>query len=400
MDLIAFSKTGRVSKKRLRHIRGVFVAALVALAAGIFHGHAGALPSLIGQDFCKYQTVTCSKSLPAITKDKIDLFLLIGSSNMAGRAMPLKADSIPDPQVINCMIGWGGWMNTIEPSRLPTERVYGDLVKGGQSCGFAFGKKYVELHPDRYVGLLCCGQIGFMLGAFTGKKFGLTSAWGPIFGLNENGQKTGIDLIDFATSQGYHKWGGIVVVNNPRGLDPSQYASGLKKMIDSARVWLKEPTIPVVVAEPAPFEMKGEPTQFSIGAVNGKKWYDAVHDLPNQVPNTAFIKTDDCKSLIESGEQPIDIYVDSVTHFDHTSNIKMGQRFAEAFLLLDKSNSSVKFSAGSISKGRVDNHRGLSICFGTPRMLKQNSASALYDMRGKVVQQRSSLRGIWIVTRR
>jgi hypothetical protein len=397
MDFVTFSKLN-LNLNKLMHAIGV--TGIIGLVAGIFESDAGTLPSLIGQDFCAYKTVSCTKPLPAATKGKIDLFLLIGSSNMVGRARPLKADSIADPRVINCMIGWGGWMNTIEPATLPTERVYGDLIKAGQSCAFAFGKRYVELHPDRYAGLICGGQVGFMLNAYCGKKFGPTSAWGPIFGFDGNGQKTGPDLIDFATNQGYHKWGGVIVVNNPRGLDTNQYAPSLKKMIDSIRIWLKEPNIPVVIAEPAPFEMKGEPTQFTIGEIKGKKWYDVVHDLPNKVPYTAYIRTNDCKSLIESGESPTDIYVDSVTHFDHTSNIKMGQRFAEALYQMERGIASVKFAIGPSKTGRVDNHRSLSMRYGTPGMMKIDNNTAVYDMQGKLVSRASSLKGIWILMRR
>jgi hypothetical protein len=376
--------------------RGVVFSGIMALTGGTFYSAQSALPSLIElkESLCSTNFVQCHKPLPSVTNGKIYHFLMIGSSNMIGRALPNSADLIPDPQVISMDLGYGGWKNTIEPAMMAPS-----IPGGGQSCALAFGKRYAALHPDRYVGLLCCGQVGKMLNSYSGTKFGVASAWGPIFGLDANGKKSGFDMIDYATNQGYHIWGGLLIINTPIGSAPNEYADQLKRMIDSARIWLNEPDLPVVIAEPAPFEYSGNPETYKLGSENGKAWLQVVHGLPGRVPYTAYINTADCKCLLESGEAPATQWVDRSTHFDHTSQIKIGQRFAETITLLE-SQSAVQYQAVSSKSDAAVNRQHVSICYGTPRLLKLRTDCILYDMHGRKISAGSSLRGIWIIKHR
>jgi hypothetical protein len=396
MDRISLFQLNKNNKKNPPFVLGVVLLGIMAFAGEIFSGTGNELPSLIGfkESLCGTNFAQCYKPLPSVTNGKIYHFLMIGSSNMVGRSLPTSADFIPDPQVISIDLGYGGWKNTIEPAMMAP-----GISGGGQSCALAFGKRYAALHPDRYVGLLCCGQIGKMLNSYSASKFGVSSAWGPIFGLDANGKKSGVDMIDYATNQGYHVWGGLLVINIPMGSAVNEFADQLKRMIDSARIWLKEPNLPVIIAEPAPFEYSGNPETFKLGSEKGKAWLQVIHDLPERIPYTAYINTADCKCLLESGEAPATQNVDRATHFDHTSQIKIGQRFAEALDLLEQQ-SSVKHPVVS-SKTATGSHRQrLSICYGTPRLLKPGRDCIVYNAQGNAVSRSSSLWGIWIIKRR
>jgi hypothetical protein len=344
------------------------------------------LKSLIDlrQSLCTTARTACYKPLPIETKGHIELFLMIGSSNLIGRAMPRRDDSIPDPRVISIDLKYGGWKNTIEPA-MPNS-----AATTGQGCALAFGKRYATLHPDRYFGLLCCGQNGAGLNAYAGSRFGLTSAWGPIFGLDNQGAPHGVNLIEFATSQGYHTWGGVIIETLPLGIEPNMFEAKLKQIIDSVRVWLNAPDLPVLIPEPAPFESA------YLGTQAADAWMQAVRGLPGRVPNTGFIRTDDCRSLLESQELDVDGVAGDANHFSYASNVVIGQRFAEAFTALKANRAGVR---GTVTPRTGTSRRTQLILFsGTvPHSLIVDNHTRHYDLRGRLSPKPLTRSGVYFI---
>jgi hypothetical protein len=335
---------------------------------------------------CPQSQIVCYKPLPLETKNNIYLFLMIGSSNMMGRAMPRHVDSIPDPHVISMDMKYGGWKNTIEPA-MPNA-----TGSTGQGCALAFGKRYAALHPDRYIGLLCCGQDGAGLNAYAGNKFGLTSAWGPIFGLDNQGDPTGVNLVDFATKQGYHVWGGLIIETLPLGIETNAFETKLIKIIDSVRVWLNEPDLPVIIPEPAPFESA------YLGAEAADVWMKTVHTLSQKVKNSASIRTDDCRSLFESQERDATGTTGDQNHFDYMSNVKIGERFAETFSALESANAGVTKTVFRRHMLYSQEYQPIVFFDKARHSFLSGSHYALYDLQGRLASKAFGRNGVWIVS--
>jgi hypothetical protein len=334
---------------------------------------------------CSLSRTICYKPLPAETQGRISLFLMIGSSNLMGRAMPRHEDSIPDPRVISMDLKYGGWKNTIEPA-MPNS-----VTTTGQGCALAFGKRYAALHPDRYVGLLCCGQNGAGLNAYAGSRFGLTSAWGPIFGLDNQGAPQGVNLIEFATSQGYHTWGGLIIETLPWGIEPNTFEAKLKQIIDSVRVWLNAPDLPVLIPEPAPFESA------YLGAPAADAWMQAVHGLPDRVAHTGSILTNDCRSLLESKELDVDGAAGDANHFDYAGNVVIGQRFAEAFTALESKHAGVKRTVSKHPASSRRESRLILFSETSRHSFPSDIHNKFYDLQGRLTPYALTRHGILII---
>ncbi|MBD3241169.1 MAG: hypothetical protein GF331_11335 [Chitinivibrionales bacterium] len=358
-----------------RHVLpGTCLCAVFVLAAMHSHARAGLADSL-----CTVEATPCLRGMPENVANSLVSYLLIGSSNMMGRARPQSADSVPHPRVVSIDLGYGGWKPTIEPA-MPHPSL-GPLA--GQGITLAFGKVLAEAFPDEYVGLVCCGQSGKNLQSYAQPKYGLASAWGAVFGLNQDGVYVGTwgnrrDIVTEAAGQS-QRWGAIVLVAVPYGvLDTLLFAPMLCQIADSARAWLGDESIPFLVHEPAPYQIQ---VMGGAGSL-GNAYKRVVHAIAGLIDNSAWVKADDLLNLEDSGEPPASGDVNIRTHFCHTSNTILGERFAQAVVSLRSSAAEGGDVAGArappqtVAQGHIQLN-GVHISGST--------GSAVYDLRGRAV---------------
>lgn len=226
------------------------------------------------------------------SKDK-HVFLLIGQSNMCGRAK-LKAG---DDKVIKDCSLWNGkeW----EDAKAPFNR-YSTHKKGGSTQGMNPGPEFVRVYqkanPGVTVGIINWARGGSKIEQWTEKQNLYTSALSE----TKNALKGNARLIGILWHQGE---------SNSKKAD--LYPKQLKELIERLRKDLKQPELPVVYGQIGQWQKSYKP------------FNDMIVNQPKLIPNTACISSE--------GLTNMDRY-----HFDHKSQLEMGRRYATEMLKLLK----------------------------------------------------------------
>ncbi|HEV7349696.1 sialate O-acetylesterase [Telluribacter sp.] len=233
---------------------------------------------------------------------KLDLYLLIGQSNMAGRGAVEPEDQTPQPRV--WMLNKNqDWVPAAEPLHFDKPGVV------GVGPGFAFGKAIAEASPDANIGLIPCAVGGSSIDAWKKGGFhGQTQAY-PYDDMLKRAKK--------ALKKGKLK--GIIWHQGESDSSPekaAEYATKLTDLVNRIRQDLKAPEVPFVAGTLADFYVEKSP-----GAAVVNK---ALEELPKWVPNTACVRSE---SLVHKGDD---------THFDSPSARELGRRYAEAMLGLQQ----------------------------------------------------------------
>lgn len=233
-------------------------------------------------------------------ENKIDpnfhLYLLIGQSNMAGRA-PI--DSIS--KEINSQIFMLDKNNNWVPA---TDPVHFDKTVAGVGPGIAFAKEMIKGNSKIKIGLIPCAWGGSSLNVWRPDSAYLTGhPYDDAIARTKTAMQKGI-LKGILWHQGESD-------NNPQSIE--FYMEKIKVLIVRLRMQFNDPTLPFVAGE--------------IGYFGKSTGINKVLDkLPNNVANTATVSAD---GLTDKGDQ---------THFDTKSARELGKRYAEAMkkLLLAK----------------------------------------------------------------
>ena len=239
--------------------------------------------------------VCCPVDLP-----KLQLFLLIGQSNMAGRGAIEPEDKQPIPHVF-ALNKDGEWVPAIDPVHFDKPKL------AGVGIARTFGRVLAATDPSVSIGLIPAAVGGTSL-----------DQWKPGGELYEDavrrakiGMKSG-KLRGILWHQGESDGGDAEKANS--------YAERWAVMIRQLRSDLNEPDVPVVVGELA--ERTGElpPGQAFVPKVN-----EQLALLPLRTPHTAFASSAGLTTLADHA------------HFDARSQRELGRRYALAFLSLDPS---------------------------------------------------------------
>lgn len=239
--------------------------------------------------------------------DRLDLYLLIGQSNMKGRGfMPEVAKN--DPAVLMMHLRNDLWYRARHPLHLtgdPGTFVGHDNAGVGPGLAFAEARRAAE--PTAAVGLIPAAKGG--------SEIRLWSATGPLY--LEAIRKTKLALSQGPA--GKTKLRGVLWLQgeaDARAGKAEIYAAALHDLVDRLRAALDAPGLPFIAATigemrpPAAGDLK--PT---INAI--------LLDLPKHRPATACVDARDLKGHIG----------DSV-HFDTASQEEIGHRYAAAFAKL------------------------------------------------------------------
>jgi hypothetical protein len=230
-------------------------------------------------------------------KEKFELYLLVGQSNMAGRGTVAEEDRAPHPRVL--MLGKDGrWVPATDPMHF-------DKPVAGVGLGKTFGRLAAEANPAVTVGLIPCAVGGSPIDAWKPAVFyepTMSYPWDDAIRRAKQALASGT-LRGILWHQGES--------DSNEKLAPA-YEAKLHDLIARLRRELGAPDVPFVAGQMGRFP--GKPWD------EPRKTVDRAHrDLPSKVPWTAYVSSE---GLADNGDQ---------VHFDAASYREFGRRYWEAF---------------------------------------------------------------------
>ncbi|MBV6432034.1 MAG: Carbohydrate acetyl esterase/feruloyl esterase [Bryobacteraceae bacterium] len=227
----------------------------------------------------------------------LQLFLLIGQSNMAGRGQVEAADKQPIPGVFMLTKDMR-WVPAVDPLHFDKPDI------AGVGIGRSFAKVLVRLNPK--------ASIGLIPAAFGGTSL---DQWKPGGELYTNAAARAREAMKSGRLRGILWHQGEA---DSRGEETiATYRERWTKLMEALRKELNAPDVPIVVGELGEF--------FTARAPLAPKINEQLALLPLHFPRTAFVSS---AGLKDKGDS---------THFDTPSVREFGRRYAHAFLMLDSS---------------------------------------------------------------
>jgi hypothetical protein len=229
---------------------------------------------------------------------RLQLFLLIGQSNMAGRGVPEAQDQQTDPHI---------WMLNKELSWVPaSDPMHFDKPAiVGVGPGFAFAKKIASTYPSMNIGLIPCAVGGSGIdvwkpGAYyePTKSYPYDDALRRTRKALENGQLAG-----FLWHQGE---------SDSKPGNAAIYEEKLTELVQRLRKDLNAPHVPFVVGTLGDFIVAKNP--------DAKTVNDALQQATRHIPDSYCVVA---SGLTHKGD---------TTHFDTPSARALGQRYADVFI--------------------------------------------------------------------
>jgi Carbohydrate esterase, sialic acid-specific acetylesterase len=240
------------------------------------------------------QSPNSSREKPVEGRD-LQLFLLIGQSNMAGRGEiePSDRETIPQVFMLNREMAWAP---AVDPLHFDKPAI------AGVGLGRAFAKSLAAANPSVTIGLVPA--------AFGGSSL---EQWKPSGQLYQNA----LERIRLATKAGTLR--GVLWHQGESDSQAKELATSYPKrfseFIERLREDLGAPNVPVIVGQ--------------LGEFYRAPFADLIRDqlasLPTTVPHCAFVSS---AGLAHKGDQ---------VHFDSPSVREFGRRYAAAFLRLTPS---------------------------------------------------------------
>jgi hypothetical protein len=235
------------------------------------------------------------------TREKLQLYLLMGQSNMAGRGEITPQDEAPDTRVL-CFTLSNSWEAAVEP-------ITRDRKSGlGVGPGLAFGKHMAANNKDISIGLVPCAVGGTPL-----------KRWVRGGDLYSNAVRRARLAMKDGTLKGVLWHQGESDSGTKTNAD--SYGERLGQMIKDLRADLQSPDLPVVVGELGEFLYDRGPDKSPYARVVNQ----ALARLPEKVPHTACALS---KGLTHKGD---------VLHFNGVSQREFGRRYAAEMLKLSES---------------------------------------------------------------
>lgn len=231
--------------------------------------------------------VMSSASL-SVAEEKMDLYLLIGQSNMAGRAPIVKRD---EGVIERCFLLNGE--DKFEPAKNPLNR-YSTIRKGlnmqKMNPGYSFSKAMLKEDPKMAIGLVVNAKGGSSIKQWTRDAQFYQEALRRMRAAMEKGELKGVLWHQGETD---HK-------------DP-EYLDKLRELVKNLRKDLQLPKLPFVAGQ----------------VNNAKEVNDQIAQLSSKVPHTGVVKSE--------GLTAMDRW-----HFDAKSMKILGERYAVEILKIQR----------------------------------------------------------------
>lgn len=241
--------------------------------------------------------------------ERLDLYLLIGQSNMKGRgSMP--AEPKQDPRIVMMHMKDDQWYLARHPLHLVGDaETFIGYDNAGVGPGLAFAEHLLTANPKTAIGLIPCAVGGSPM-----------SQW-------QKGAKLYVEAMRRAqlalktTAPVKARICGAIWLQGESDANPTDlplYAGRLRVMVESLRVDLQEANLPFIACTIG--EMKDEPQLSKLRAVN-----EILLTFPKSVANTACIDARDIKT-----------HIGDKVHFDTAAQNEIGKRFAVKMLEMTK----------------------------------------------------------------
>jgi hypothetical protein len=229
--------------------------------------------------------------------DNLQLFLLVGQSNMAGRGTVEETDRVPIPGVfaLNKELVWVPAVDPLHFDR--PQRI-------GVGIGRSFARTLLETNPSAVIGLIPAAVGGTSLAQWSPEGELFADAVRRAKAARKSGVLRGI-----LWHQGES--------DSTQEADGRSYRERWIKMISALRQELGAPDVPVVVGQLGEFLLPDRPLSAIVN--------EQLAAIPLTAPFTAFASS---ARLADQGDR---------VHFNSGSYREFGRRYALAFLSLDPS---------------------------------------------------------------
>ena len=237
-----------------------------------------------------------SKQEPtASPREQVHLYLLMGQSNMVGRAVITEEDKWTHPRIvaINLQHEW-------EPARNPLPHT--DTSGGGVGPGMTFARTMAEQNQSVTIGLVPCAKGGSSMGQWAKGELLYETAVRRTLEAKKRGTLKGI-----LWHQGESEVG--------REQLATTYLQRLTDMFADLRADLGEPDVPIVIGEIGRYLY--DPQYPYAKPVN-----EALAQIPERVAHSILTTSE---GLTHKGDD---------THLDTESQREMGERYARKMLEL------------------------------------------------------------------
>ncbi|MCF8378116.1 MAG: sialate O-acetylesterase [Bacteroidales bacterium] len=234
--------------------------------------------------------------------EKMDVYLLIGQSNMAGRAEIRDQDK---DSLKNVFLFTGDSLRLWEPAANPLNKyssIRKDLSMQKLGPGYSFAKKMAEQFPEKKIGLVVNAKGGTSI-----------KLWLPGTEFYDEAVKRTKIAMDYGELKGILWHQGSSDSNRTEA-----YPDELTLLISSLRKDFNNPELPFVVSE------------LSLDKPHKADFNRMISLIPSQIEYTACVRTENLKTI-------------DGTHFDSEGQTILGERFAvEMITLLTKENKLIK----------------------------------------------------------
>lgn len=234
---------------------------------------------------------------PPNDKNKFQIFLLVGQSNMAGRAPLTEVDRVADPRVLV--------LNRLDQWYSQGEPLHYDKPKAvGVGPGFTFAKLLADKRPGVTIGLIPCAFGGTSVGQWDPMSKELLY---PPDDLYNNAIRRAKIAMASGTLAGilWHQG------ESDAGKGADSYAARLAKLVVQFRKDLDAPDVPFIIGEIGYYNYATHPFAETVNR--------QINTLPTLVSKSAVASAEGLK---EKGDH---------LHFDNASQKELGRRFFEAF---------------------------------------------------------------------
>jgi hypothetical protein len=274
--MLANLSAGREGEMHMRKPEIIILAAVIASCLGVASSQ------------------NTSREKP-VERHDLQLFLLIGQSNMAGRGTIEPGDR----EVISGVLMLGKemtWAPAVDPLHFDKPAI------AGVGLGRAFAQSLIDANPSVTIGLIPA--------AFGGSSLEQWKPGGPLY-------RNALERAQLAMKAGTLRgilWHQGESDSQSKDLATS-YSKRFSEFIQRLREDLRAPDVPVIVGQ--------------LGEFYRAPFADVIKDqlagLPSTVPHCAFVSS---AGLAHKGDQ---------VHFDSPSVRELGRRYAAAFLRLSPS---------------------------------------------------------------
>lgn len=241
----------------------------------------------------------CASKKPTATDQKLDIYILMGQSNMAGRGPLTAEDSIAKNEKVLMLTKDLKWVPAKNPLHFDKPGV------AAVGPGLSFGLMMQAANKSETIGLVPTAVGGTSINSWTPGGYDNATKKFPW----DDAEKRILEAMKYGTIKGviWHQG-----ESDSKAENAAVYLPKLETLIKRVRTLVGNETLPFVVGQ--------------LGRYNPQ--YDNINretaKLPALVSNTAIATSE---GLVDKGDN---------THFDRASAIELGKRFATKMLELQK----------------------------------------------------------------